>query len=95
MGLFSGITKGIGGIFGGESQQTGTQTVTNSIDPMLKPYVQFGLDETKRLYQNPTPYAPFNTVVSPSSQTLSALSGIENRAMAGSPLMSSAQAQSQ
>lgn len=95
MGLFSGIGKAVGGIFGGESQQTGTQTVTNSIDPMLKPYVQFGLDESKRLYQNPTPYAPFNTVVAPSSQTLSALQGIENRAIAGSPLMSSAQAQSQ
>lgn len=97
MGLFSGITGALGGIFGGGggSQQTGTQTVTNSIDPMLKPYVEFGLGEAKRLYQNPTPYAPFNTVVAPSESTLSALSGIEQRAMAGSPLMSSAQAQAQ
>lgn len=98
MGLFSGITNAIGGIFGGGgggSQQTGTQTVTNSIDPMLKPYVQFGLDESKRLYQNPTPYAPFNTVVAPSASTLSALSGIEKRAMAGNPLVSSAQGQMQ
>lgn len=95
MGLFSGITNAIGGIFGGGggSQQTGTQTVTNSIDPMLKPYVEYGLGEAKRLYQNPTPYAPFNTVVSPSTSTLQALSGIESRAMAGSPLMASAQQQ--
>jgi hypothetical protein len=94
MGLFSGIGKAVGGIFGGGgSEQTGTQTVTNQIDPMLKPYVQFGLDEAKRLYQNPTPYAPFNTVVSPSESTLSALGGIEQRAMAGSPLMASAQQQ--
>lgn len=90
----SGIGKAIGGIFGGGgSQQTGTQTVTNSIDPMLRPYVEFGLGEAKRLYQNPTPYAPFQTYVDPSSQTLSALSGIEQRAMAGSPLTQAAQQQ--
>jgi hypothetical protein len=92
----SGIGKAVSGIFGGGgSQQSGTQTVTNQIDPMLRPYVQFGLDESKRLYQNPTPYAPFQTYVDPSSQTLSALTGIENRAMAGSPLTRSAQGQLQ
>ena len=90
----SGIGKAVGGLFGGGgSQQTGTQTVTNQIDPMLKPYVEFGLGEAKRLYQSPTPYAPFQTYVDPSSQTLSALGGIEQRAMAGSPLTQSAQAQ--
>jgi hypothetical protein len=90
----SGIGKAVGGIFGGGgSQQTGTQTVTNSIDPMLKPYVEFGLGEARRLYENPTPYAPFNTVVSPSGSTLSALGSIESRAMAGSPLTRSAQAE--
>lgn len=84
------------GIFGGSgSQQTGTQTVTNQIDPMLKPYVEFGLEEAKRLYQNPTPYAPFQTYVSPSDATTSALSGIEQRAMTGSPLLRDAQAASQ
>jgi hypothetical protein len=92
----SGIGKAVGSIFGGGgSEQTGTQTVTNSIDPMLRPYVEFGLGEAKRLYQNPTPYAPFQTYVDPSSQTLSALGSIEQRAMAGSPLTQSAQAQLQ
>jgi hypothetical protein len=97
MGLFSGITNAVGSILGGGggSQQTGTQKITNSIDPMLKPYVEFGLGEAKSQYQNPTPYAPFQTYVDPSSQTLSALSGIESRAMAGSPLLRSAQEQSQ
>jgi hypothetical protein len=85
----------VSGIFGGGSQQTGTQKVVNQIDPMLKPYVEFGLEEAKRLYQNPTPYAPFQTYVSPSEATTSALSGIEQRAMAGSPLLRSAQEQSQ
>jgi hypothetical protein len=90
----SGIGKAVGSIFGGGgSQQTGTQTVTNSIDPMLRPYVEFGLGEAKRLYQSPTPYAPFQTYISPSGATTSALSAIENRAMAGSPLTQSAQAQ--
>jgi hypothetical protein len=95
-GVVSGIGKAVGGIFGGGgSEQTGMQTVTsqNQIDPMLRPYVQFGLDESKRLYQSPTPYAPFQTYVDPSRQTLSALSGIEQRAMAGSPLNRSAQDQ--
>jgi len=95
MGLFSGIGKAVGGIFGGGSQQTGTQTVTNQIDPMLRPYVEFGLGEARRLYENPTPYAPFQTYVEPSQSTLSALGGIEERAMAGSPLTRSAQQQLQ
>jgi hypothetical protein len=81
------------GIFGGGSEQTGTQTVTNQIDPTIKPYVEFGLGEAKNLYLNPTPYAPFQTYVSPSSQTLSALSGIEQRATAGNPLLGQAQSQ--
>lgn len=94
MGLFSGIGNIVSGIFGGGSQQTGSQTVTNQIDPMLQPYVQFGLNEAKNLYNNPTPYAPFNTVVSPSASTLAALSAIENRALAGSPLTQSSQEES-
>jgi hypothetical protein len=90
----SGIGKAVGSIFGGGgSQQTGMQTVTNSIDPMLRPYVDFGLSESRRLYENPTPYAPFQTYISPSGATTSALSGIENRAMTGSPLTASAKAQ--
>jgi hypothetical protein len=92
----SGVGKIVGSIFGGGgSEQTGSQTVTNSIDPMLRPYVDFGLQEAKRLYQNPTPYAPFQTYVDPSSQTLSALGGIERRATTGNPLIPAAQAQLQ
>jgi hypothetical protein len=87
----SGIAKSIFGT----TQQTGTQTSTQSIDPMLKPYVEFGLGEARRLYENPTPFAPFQTYVDPSQQTLSALGGIESRAMAGSPLTRSAQSQLQ
>lgn len=95
-GVVSGIGKAVGGIFGGGgSEQTGMQTVTtqNQIDPILRPYVDFGLSESKRLYQSPTPYAPFQTYISPSGATTSALTGIEQRAMSGSPLTQAAQAQ--
>jgi hypothetical protein len=96
MGLFSSVGNVVGSIFGGGgSEQTGTQTVTNSIDPAIKPYRDFGLKELKRLYDNPTPYAPFQTYVDPSEATTKALSGIEERALAGSPLLREAQAQSQ
>jgi hypothetical protein len=87
----SGITKSIFGT----TQQTGTQTATQSIDPMLKPYVEFGLQEGKNLYLNPTPYAPFQTYVDPSSATTQALSGIQQRATSGSSLIPAAQAQLQ
>jgi hypothetical protein len=89
----SGIGKAVGSIFGGGSEQTGSQTVTNQIDPAIRPYRDFGLQELRRLYDNPTPYAPFQTYVDPSSQTLSALSGIERRATTGNPLLGQAQSQ--
>jgi hypothetical protein len=85
----SGIAKSIFGT----TQQTGTQTATQSIDPMLKPYVEFGLGEARRLYENPTPFAPFQTYVDPSSATTSALSGIQQRAITGNPLLGQAQSQ--
>jgi hypothetical protein len=85
----------VSGIFGSSQQGNQTSKSVQSIDPMLRPYVDFGLTEAKRLYENPTPFAPFQTYVSPSESTLSALSGIEERAMAGSPLLRSAQEQAQ
>jgi hypothetical protein len=85
----SGIAKSIFGT----TQQTGTQTSTQSIDPMLKPYVEFGLGEARRLYENPTPFAPFQTYVDPSSATTQALGGIQQRATAGNPLLGQAQTQ--
>jgi hypothetical protein len=85
----SGIAKSIFGT----TQQTGTQTATQSIDPMLKPYVEFGLSESKRLYENPTQFAPFKTYVDPSSATTQALGGIQQRATTGNPLLGQAQSQ--
>jgi hypothetical protein len=61
---------------------------------MLKPYVEFGLGEARRLYDTAGPsYFPGQTYVGPSGATLSALQAGENRATAGSPLLRQAQAQ--
>lgn len=100
-----GATKAIGGFIGdllGGNKQQGTATMTQTqsgrsvteLDPMLKPFVEFGLKEARRLYESQTPqYFPGQTYVSPSQATLSALSSAEQRARGGSPLMRQAQTQ--
>jgi hypothetical protein len=69
-----------------------TSTTTTSIDPTIKPYVTFGLEEGKRLYESGTPsFFPGQTYVDPSQATQSALQMAQERAMAGSPLVRAAQ----
>jgi hypothetical protein len=69
-------------------------TTTTSIDPAIKPYVTYGLEEGKRLYESQTPsFFPGQTYVSPSAQTQEALRMAQERAMAGSPLTGAAQAE--
>lgn len=76
---------------GGGSQ---TSTTTTSIDPSIKPYVTYGLEEAKRLYESGSPqFFPGQTFVSPSEQTQQALQMAQERAMAGSPLTGAAQAE--
>jgi hypothetical protein len=73
---------------------TQTQTARAEIDPTLKPYVEYGLGEAKRLYQGTTPsFFPGQTFVSPSEATTRALGLAEQRALAGSPLTQAAQQQ--
>ena len=82
--------EGMGG-GGGQQQQS-----TTGIDPILKPYVSYGLEEAKNLYQGASPqYYPGQTYVAPSAQTTQALAAAGNRAMAGSPLLPAAQQQQQ
>jgi len=92
-----GIAQAVGGIFGGGGGQQVTDRTTttrNEIDPMLKPYVEFGLGEARKLYETQGPsYFPGQTYVSPTQTTLSALQAGENRATAGSPLLRAAQAE--
>jgi hypothetical protein len=81
-------TKKFKGGGGGSSQsQTG-------IDPMLKPYITYGLNEAKGLYQSDTPqYYGGQTYVGASDPTKMALQAAQNRAMAGNPLLTQAQGQ--
>jgi hypothetical protein len=73
---------------GGGSQ---TSTTTTQIDPAIKPYVTYGLEEGKRLYESTTPsYFPGQTYVTPSEATQQALRMAEQRALSGSPLTEAA-----
>lgn len=74
----------------------GTNTVTRTeLDPVMRPFVQYGLEESARLYQNPdTPqYYPGQTYVAPSQQTQAALAAAQQRASQGNPLTPAAQQQ--
>lgn len=78
-----------GGSGGGGSQQSQT-----GIDPMLKPYITYGLNEAQQLYQSDSPqYYGGQTYVGPSQSTQQALQATQNRALAGNPLLTNAQNQ--
>jgi len=81
-----------GGGGGGKS----TQTTQQQLDPTVRPFVEYGLQEAKGLYQTQGPnYYPYQTYVGPSTQTQTALQSAQNRALAGSPLVPAAQQQLQ
>ena len=70
-----------GGSGGGGSQQS---TTKNELDPTIRPFVEYGLQEAKSLYQGQTPqYYPGQTYVGPSEQTQTALQAAQNRALGG------------
>ena len=82
---------GSGGGGGGQTSKT-----TNELDPTVRPFVEYGLQEAKGLYQTDTPtYYPGQTYVGPSAQTQTALQAGQNRALAGNPLLPAAQQQQQ
>ena len=83
--------EGGGGKGGGGESET-----QQSIDPMLRPYISYGLNEAQRLYQSSNPqYYPGQTYVSPSQQTQAALQAQQTRALQGNPLLPAAQQQQQ
>lgn len=83
-----------GGGKGGGGGSSGTQV--QGIDPMLKPYVQYGLNEAVDLYKSGVPnYYPSQTYISPSQQTQAALQAQQTRALQGNPLLPAAQQQQQ
>jgi len=70
----------------------GGSTTTSGLDPTLKPYVQYGLEEAKRQYQAPgAEFYPGQTYVSPSDATQLALQAAQQRAISGSPIQQAAQ----
>jgi hypothetical protein len=79
---------------GGGGGGGGTSTTNQQLDPTIAPYVGYGLQEAKNLYQTQSPeYYAGQTYVGPSAQTTSALQAAQNRALAGNPLLTQAQQQ--
>jgi hypothetical protein len=71
----------------------GTTVTRTELDPTMRPYVQYGLSEAQRLYQQPgmMQYYPGQTYIGPSQQTQAALQAAQQRAMTGNPLVPAAQ----
>jgi hypothetical protein len=81
---------------GGGSGGGGTTTskTSSELDPTVRPFVEYGLQEAKGLYQQAGPsYYPGQTYIGPSAQTSSALQAAQNRALMGSPLAQAGQQQ--
>ena len=80
---------------GGGGSGGGTTTQIQQIDPIMRPFINYGLQEATRLYQSPNipQYFPGQTYVSPSAQTQSALQAAQQRATIGNPLTPAAQQQ--
>ena len=78
-------------LWGGGGGGPQTSESKTQLDPTIAPFVKYGLDEAKNLYQTTTPeYFAGQTYVSPSAQTESALAQAEAQARAGSPLTGAA-----
>ena len=75
---------------GGGSQRTITQTTAPSA--FAQPFLEYGMQEAKDLYQSARPqYYPKSTVVGFSPETQMALSGYRSAAAAGSPMIPAVQ----
>lgn len=75
---------------GGGSQRTITST--SAAPAYAQPQLEYGVQEARRLYDAPTPqYFPRSTVVGFSPETETALSGIRQQALAGSPFVQATQ----
>ena len=76
------MSKGGGG-------STRTITSTTGATPFAQPFLKFGVEEAKRLYESPTPqYYPESTVVGFSPESEMALSATRDYAMQANRLAS-------
>ena len=81
-------------LFKGGGGGGSTSTTNNNIDPAVLPYITYGLEEAKSLYNKAGPeYYPGQTYVDPSAATTSALESAQARATGGNPLVPAAQGQ--
>jgi hypothetical protein len=72
----------------------GSSQSTTGLDPVLRPFVTYGLNEAKSLYKSATPeYYGGQTYVGASDPTKMALQAAQNRAIGGNPLLGQAQGQ--
>jgi hypothetical protein len=79
---------------GGGSGGGGSSETVQQLDPTVRPFVEYGLQEAKGLYKTDTPqYYGGQTYVGPSAQTQTALQAAQNRALGGNPLLPAAQQQ--
>ncbi len=71
----------------------GSQSSSNEIDPMLKPYISYGLDQAKDLYNNGAPsYYGGNTYLGPNQAQQDAMAMMTNQANAGSDVLTNSSA---
>lgn len=68
----------------------GTTVQRQEIDPAIKPYITFGLEQAQQLYNRPLQYYPGQTYVDPSQYSTQAIESAAQRAAAGSPLQRAA-----
>ena len=73
---------------GGQSQSS-----SNEIDPMLKPYIKYGLNQAKDLYNQGAPeYYSGNTYLGPNQAQQDAMAMMTNQANAGSDVLTNSSA---
>jgi hypothetical protein len=73
---------------GGQSQSS-----SNEIDPMLKPYIEYGLNEAQNLYNQGAPeYYSGNTYLGPNQAQQDAIAMMTNQANAGSNVLTNSSA---
>jgi len=76
----------------GGSSSPRTITSTQGATQFAQPFLQFGIEEAKRLYESPTPtYYPESTVVNFAPETEMAIQAQRNYAMQNNPLVQGVQ----
>ena len=75
------------------SPPTTIQRTVSNIEPteLQRPYIETGYETAQQLFETPRSFYEGSTVVPFADQTVSAMDMIQNRAMAGSPLVTAAQ----